>query len=89
MLSCSAVISVCTGTNVYALTPNEQLKALKEVFASEFDKMDTNSDGTLSKSEYLRHQFESFRANIMEADKSYYRKWRNSRHIKNKRNNCR
>lgn len=68
MLSCSAVISVCTGTNVYALTPNEQLKALKEVFASEFDKMDTNSDGTLSKSEYLRHQFESFRANIMEAD---------------------
>jgi len=51
-----------------ALTTDEQLKAMKEVFVKEFQKMDDDGDGTISKSEYLAHQFETFRANIIEAD---------------------
>lgn len=51
-----------------ALTAADQLKAMKQVFVADFQKMDDNKDNKLSLEEYLSHQFENFRANIIEAD---------------------
>ncbi len=64
LLSCSLFAA---GT-AQALTAADQLKAVKEIFIADFHKMDDNKDGVLSKEEYLSHQFENFRANIIEAD---------------------
>ena len=61
-------VSLVAAEASLALTTDEQLKAMKEVFVKEFQKMDDDGDGTISKSEYLAHQFETFRANIIEAD---------------------
>ncbi len=68
VLTCQAVALMGVCNPVYALTPTEQLKAVKEVFVKSFEDMDTNQDGSISKKEYLNHQFEQFRINIMEAD---------------------
>lgn len=64
MLSCSVLMS---GT-AQALTAAEQLNATKEIFIKDFQRMDDNKDGKLSLEEYLSHQFEDFRANIINAD---------------------
>ena len=66
MLTCSIV--VLSWANAHALTPEEQMRAMKEVFITSFNSMDDNKDGKLDEKEYLRHQFEKFRANIMGAD---------------------
>lgn len=66
MLTCSMI--VLSGVNAYALTPEASLKALKEVFVTSFNQMDDNKDGVLDQKEYLKHQFERFRSNIIEAD---------------------
>ena len=66
MLTCS-VVSLAS-INANALTPNEQLQAMKGVFEKSFIAMDTNEDGVLNKEEYLNYQFEEFRTNILEAD---------------------
>lgn len=68
MFTCSALTLFSVCKSVYALTPTEQLKAVKDVFVKSFEEMDTNQDGEVSKKEYLNHQFEKFRINIMEAD---------------------
>ena len=51
-----------------ALSAAEQLQATKDIFVADFHKMDDNKDGKLSLEEYLSHQFENFRANIIEAE---------------------
>lgn len=66
MLTCSLVS--LASFNAKALTPNEQLQAMKGVFENSFEAMDTNEDGVLNKEEYLNYQFEEFRSNILEAD---------------------
>lgn len=66
MLTCSMM--VLSGIDAYALTPETSLKALKEVFVTSFNQMDDNKDGVLDQKEYLKHQFERFRSNIIEVD---------------------
>ena len=68
MTSCSLIILFGTIQTANALTPTEQLKAVKEIFVKSFNDMDTNQDGEISKKEYLTHQFESFRINVLKAD---------------------
>lgn len=51
-----------------ALTAEQQLDAMRDIFLKEFQKMDTNQDGQLNKQEYLSYQFENMRANIIEAE---------------------
>lgn len=51
-----------------ALTAEKQLEAMKEIYVKEFQKMDDNKDGKISQDEYLSHQFEDFRAQIIESD---------------------
>lgn len=63
-LSCS----LFAATSAEALSAKDQLGAMKDLFIKEFDKIDTNSNGTIEKDEYLAFQFENFRANVIEAD---------------------
>lgn len=63
-----AGISLLMANNAMALSADEQVRAMREIFVKEFQKMDDNKDGLVSKQEYLSHQFEDFRANIIEAD---------------------
>ena len=51
-----------------ALTTEEQLSNMKEMYINEFQKIDTNKDGQLSQDEYLTYQFEAFRANVISAE---------------------
>ena len=64
LLSCSIIAA----NAAHALTAAEQLNATKEIFVKDFQRMDDNKDGKLSMEEYLSHQFEDFRANIINAD---------------------
>jgi len=52
----------------YAISSEEQVKATKDAFIKEFQKMDTDKDGMISEQEYLSFQFEVFRANIIDAE---------------------
>jgi hypothetical protein len=51
-----------------AMDVTSQLKAMKEIYLNDFQKMDANGDGVLSKDEFLAAQFENFRANIIGAE---------------------
>lgn len=64
MLSGSLLIA----TTAHAMTAEEQLNAMKEMFVNEFQSMDDNKDGMLSKDEFLTHQFENFRAHVIESN---------------------
>ena len=54
-------------TSAEAMSAKEQLAAMKDLFVKEFDKMDTNANGSIDKDEYLSFQFENLRTNIREA----------------------
>lgn len=64
LVTCSLLIS----GSASALTANEQLKALKDAYLKNFNQMDSNKDGQISKAEYLAYQFEDLRANIIGID---------------------
>ena len=64
LISCSLFVA----QSVEALTANQQLDAMKDMFVKEFTKMDENKDGQISKDEYLSYQFENFRATVIDAD---------------------
>ncbi len=68
LLLFSVSILATTAGRADALTAAEQLQSTKEIFVADFQKMDDNKDGQLSMEEYLSHQFENFRANIIEAE---------------------
>ena len=60
-------ISLLAAGTAQALTAEEQLGAMKEIFLKEFNAMDKNHDGSLSQAEYLSYQFDNFRSNVIEA----------------------
>ncbi len=64
MLTCSMLALSSIKAN--ALTKDEQMYALKEVFIASFNSMDDNKDGKVDEQEYLRHQFKKIRENIIE-----------------------
>ena len=68
LLLFSVLLAAASAGQAQALTAAEQLQATKAIFVADFHKMDDNKDGKLSLEEYLSHQFENFRANIIEAE---------------------
>lgn len=68
LLLFSVSLAAASAGQAQALTATEQLQATKAIFVADFHKMDDNKDGKLSLEEYLSHQFENFRANIIEAE---------------------
>ena len=68
LLLFSVSLAAAAAGQAQALTAAEQLQATKAIFVADFHKMDDNKDGKLSLEEYLSHQFENFRANIIEAE---------------------
>ena len=68
LLLFSVSLAAASAGQAQALTAAEQLQATKAIFVADFHKMDDNTDGKLSLEEYLSHQFENFRANIIEAE---------------------
>lgn len=68
LLLFSVSLAAASAEQAQALTAAEQLQATKAIFVADFHKMDDNKDGKLSLEEYLSHQFENFRANIIEAE---------------------
>lgn len=68
LLLFSVSLAAASAGQAQALIAAEQLQATKAIFVADFHKMDDNKDGKLSLEEYLSHQFENFRANIIEAE---------------------
>ena len=68
LLLFSVSLAAASAGQAQALTAAEQLQATKAIIVADFHKMDDNKDGKLSLEEYLSHQFENFRANIIEAE---------------------
>ena len=64
LISCSILAAQTT----FALTADEQLSNMKEMFVKEFQNMDTDKNGEISRDEYMAYQFETFRTNIINAD---------------------
>lgn len=64
LLSCSLFAS---GTAL-ALSADDQLKVVKDLYLKEFERIDTNKDGQISQQEYINHQFNALRENIISAD---------------------
>ncbi len=63
MLSCS----LAAANAAQALSASEQMNAMRDIFAREFQKMDTNHDGVLDMEEFLKHQFTEFRNTVSQS----------------------
>ena len=63
-ISCSIIAAQAAS----ALTADQQLSNMKEMFVKEFQNMDTDKNGEISRDEYMAYQFETFRTNIINAD---------------------
>ena len=50
-----------SGTAVHAMTANDHMDVMKGLFIKEFNQIDTNKDGQISKEEFINHQFENLR----------------------------
>ena len=54
-----------SGTAAHAMTANDHMDVMKGLFVKEFNQIDANKDGQISKEEFINHQFESLRANLL------------------------
>lgn len=61
-------VSIFAAGSVIAVSAEDQLKVFKDLYLKEFQAIDTNQDGQISQQEYLDHQFNTLRANIISAD---------------------
>lgn len=64
MLSCSVIAA----NIAHALSASEQMNAMRDIFAREFQKMDVNGDGTLNMEEFLKHQFTEFQNTVSQSE---------------------
>lgn len=61
-------VSICAAGSVMAISAEDQLKTVKDLYLKEFKVMDANHDGQISQQEYLDYQFNTLRENIISAD---------------------
>lgn len=66
LLSCSLFVTATFGTSYAA----DRISAMKDIFNKEFQAMDDNKDGVLSREEYIKHQFEYFKSGLEKMDDS-------------------
>ncbi len=64
MLSCSFLAA----NAAQALSAAEQMNAMRDIFAREFQKMDVNGDGVLNMEEFLKHQFTEFQNTVSQSE---------------------
>lgn len=60
--------SLWAASAVATASADDNLKAVKDLYLKEFEAIDTDKDGKISREEYLNHQFNSLRANIIESE---------------------
>ena len=68
LLSCSFLFLAqanATENPVGIDTASEHLKLVKDTYEKKFEQMDANSDGSVTKEEYLKHQFEEMREVVL------------------------
>ena len=68
LLSCSFLFLAqanATENPVNIDTASEHLKLVKDTYEKKFEQMDANSDGLVTKEEYLKHQFEEMREVVL------------------------
>lgn len=64
LLSCSFIAA----QTAQALSASEQLNAMRDMFAGEFQKMDENKDGVLNMEEFLKYQFKELRHAVSQSE---------------------
>ncbi len=64
LFSCSLV----TAGVAQALSPAEQMNAMRDILAAEFQKIDENNDGVVNMEEFLKHQFSELRRAVSQSE---------------------
>lgn len=64
LLSCS----LAAAQAAQALSAAEQLNAMRDIFAGEFQKIDEDKDGVLNMEEFLKYQFSEFRRAVSQSE---------------------
>ena len=67
LLGCS-LIAAGAVISASASSANDGLKAVKDMYVKEFQAMDTDKNGQVSQQEFLTYQFNTLRANVIEAE---------------------